>query len=41
MNISFENITIRNTEDRDIDQLVNWWNDGRVMAHAGFYMIIT
>ena len=36
MNISFENITIRNTEDRDIDQLVNWWNDGRVMAHAGF-----
>jgi len=36
MNISFENITIRNTEDRDIDQLVKWWNDGSVMAHAGF-----
>ena len=31
-----ENITIRNAEVSDCPQLAAWWNDGNVMAHAGF-----
>ena len=38
MNIKKENITIRLVENKqsDIDNLYTWWNDGSVMAHAGF-----
>ena len=36
MKIQFENITIRQAEVADAKQLASWWNDGAVMAHAGF-----
>lgn len=36
MKIQYENLTIRQAELRDVKQLVSWWNDGAVMAHAGF-----
>ena len=36
MNISNNNLTIRNAELDDAEQLCIWWNDGNVMAHAGF-----
>lgn len=36
MNINYKDITIRNAEKRDCAQLAAWWNDGKVMAHAGF-----
>ncbi len=29
-------VNIRSASIRDIDCLVNWWADGKVMAHAGF-----
>lgn len=32
----YKNITIRQAEVRDAKQLADWWNDGAVMAHAGF-----
>ncbi|MBQ1257535.1 MAG: GNAT family N-acetyltransferase [Clostridia bacterium] len=35
---AYENITIRNAEASDCPQLAAWWNDGNVMAHAGFPM---
>ena len=35
-NISYENLTIRQAEVSDAKQLASWWNDGAVMAHAGF-----
>lgn len=31
-----ENLTIRNATAADAEQLATWWNDGSVMAHAGF-----
>lgn len=31
-----ENLTIRNATAADAQQLAAWWNDGSVMAHAGF-----
>lgn len=31
-------LTIRNAEVYDAYQLAEWWNDGAVMAHAGFPM---
>ena len=34
----YENITIRNAEKADCARLAAWWNDGSVMAHAGFPM---
>ncbi len=34
--ISYRNITIRQATAEDISQLAAWWNDGTVMAHAGF-----
>lgn len=34
--IQHENLTIRQAEVADAKQLVAWWNDGAVMAHAGF-----
>lgn len=36
MYAAHENILIRNAESRDCRQLAAWWNDGSVMAHAGF-----
>lgn len=36
MHIRYENILIRNAIPDDAALLANWWNDGKVMAHAGF-----
>ena len=36
MKIVYNDICIRNAENRDCEQLAVWWTDGRVMAHAGF-----
>ena len=36
MNIEFNPLCIRNAEKKDCAQLAKWWNDGKVMAHAGF-----
>ncbi len=34
--IQYDNLTIRPAETADAKQLAAWWNDGAVMAHAGF-----
>ena len=34
--IQYENLSIRQAEAADAKQLAAWWNDGTVMAHAGF-----
>ena len=34
--IQYENLTIRQAVAADAKQLAAWWNDGAVMAHAGF-----
>ena len=31
-----DRLCIRNAEKKDCEQLAVWWNDGTVMAHAGF-----
>ena len=36
MKIQHENLTIRQAMVADAKQLAAWWNDGAVMAHAGF-----
>ena len=36
MQISYHGITIRDAAPADAWQLCAWWNDGAVMAHAGF-----
>ena len=36
MNLVFKDVCIRNAEKADCQQLADWWNDGKVMAHAGF-----
>ena len=36
MHISYQEITIRDAVAADAAQLCAWWNDGAVMAHAGF-----
>ena len=36
MNIRYYDLLIRNAEPSDCNQLAEWWNDGSVMAHAGF-----
>ena len=36
MNIRYHDICIRDAEPKDCAQLAAWWNDGAVMAHAGF-----
>jgi len=36
MNRTHQNITIREAVANDAEQLCTWWNDGSVMAHAGF-----
>ena len=35
MLIKHKNLTIRNAEAADAEQLCAWWNDGKIMAHAG------
>lgn len=34
--LKFKDISIRTALPEDAPQLVRWWNDGSVMAHAGF-----
>ncbi|MCI6433993.1 MAG: hypothetical protein MR828_04370, partial [Clostridiales bacterium] len=36
MELQYENIRIRNAVLTDAELLAKWWNDGSVMAHAGF-----
>lgn len=36
MNLMYKNLTLRNAAATDAEQLWAWWNDGRVMTHAGF-----
>lgn len=36
MELVFENLRIRNARVEDAGLLEKWWNDGAVMAHAGF-----
>lgn len=36
MKINFENLCLRTATIADAAQLAAWWNDGAVMAHAGF-----
>lgn len=36
MRIEQSYFVIRNAEKSDSAQLAEWWNDGRMMAHAGF-----
>ena len=36
MNLQYNNLTIRDAVAADAKQLTTWWNDGTVMAHAGF-----
>ena len=36
MNLIHGNLTIRNARPSDAEQLCTWWNDGKIMAHAGF-----
>jgi len=36
MNLTKNNLTIRNAMAGDAPQLCAWWNDGKTMAHAGF-----
>lgn len=36
MQIKKDNLVIRSAEVADAEKLTNWWNDGAVMAHAGF-----
>ena len=36
MNLAKENVTIRNAMASDAEQLSIWWNDGSIMAHAGY-----
>ena len=36
MRIEAGDICIRNALKKDCEQLAKWWNDGKVMAHAGF-----
>lgn len=36
MLLQFKNLTIRSATVNDAVLLATWWNDGKVMAHAGF-----
>jgi RimJ/RimL family protein N-acetyltransferase len=36
MIVQYENLTIRQAGAADAKQLAAWWNNGSVMAHAGF-----
>lgn len=34
--LKHENIVVRDAKPSDAPQLAAWWNDGNIMAHAGF-----
>lgn len=36
MHLQYQHITIRNADSKDAPLLATWWNDGNIMAHAGF-----
>jgi RimJ/RimL family protein N-acetyltransferase len=36
LNVNKDRLRIRSAESSDAEDLLLWWNDGRVMAHAGF-----
>jgi RimJ/RimL family protein N-acetyltransferase len=36
MEIKNQKLTLRSAIEQDAIQLTKWWNDGQVMAHAGF-----
>lgn len=36
LKIIYNDLCIRNAEEKDCEQLAVWWNDGKVMVHAGF-----
>jgi len=36
LNLTYKDLTIRDATAADAEQLAVWWNDGAVMAHAGF-----
>ena len=36
MNVRYGELLIREVIPADAEQLCTWWNDGAVMAHAGF-----
>jgi len=36
MHIQHNHLTIRNATPDDAELLCRWWNDGKIMAHAGF-----
>ena len=36
MKLEYDGILLRNAEKGDCPRLAAWWNDGAVMAHAGF-----
>lgn len=36
MLLKHHNLTIRNATEKDAEQLAMWWNNGKIMAHAGF-----
>lgn len=36
MKVIRKNLVLRSATIEDAEILVNWWNDGKVMAHAGF-----
>lgn len=36
MLLEYKNLRIRNATIEDAKILTTWWNDGAVMAHAGF-----
>ncbi len=36
MLLTYQNLTIRHATSEDASLLCVWWNDGKVMAHAGF-----
>ena len=36
MRIAYQTLVLRDAEPKDAQILCRWWNDGAVMAHAGF-----
>ena len=36
MLLAYKNLLIRNATEDDAEQLARWWNDGKIMAYAGF-----
>ena len=36
MLLKYNNLSIRNATINDAEQLALWWNDGKIMEHAGF-----